>query len=70
MISLLKFLQTIYQSCNSSIVVPRKGYKTITVKDEIFYKFQKAIQDAKERDPKMENSKFLDSLLDKHKKSK
>jgi len=50
--------------------MPRKGYKTITVKDEVFYRFQKAVQEAKKVDSNMDNSKFINSLLDRHKKSK
>ncbi len=50
--------------------MPRKGYKTITVKEEIFDKFVRAVEDAKKVDPRMDNSRFIDSILDKHKKSR
>ncbi len=50
--------------------MPREGYKTITVKEETFDKFVRAVQGAKKSDPDVDNSKFINSLLDKHKKSK
>jgi hypothetical protein len=50
--------------------LPRKGYGTITVKVETFQKFLKAKHDAKKIDSKMQNSGFLDLLLETYKKSK
>jgi len=50
--------------------MPRKGYKSLTVKDEAFYKFVKALKEAKKVNPRMDNSKFINSLIDLHKKSK
>ena len=49
--------------------MPRKEYKTITVKVETQEKFLRAVRDAK-RDGAMDNSKFLDLLLSTHKRSK
>lgn len=49
-------------------IVPRKGYKVITVKEEAFYKFYKAVQSAKRADPNMDNSKFVEWLLENKKK--
>ena len=54
---------------NTSISVPRKEYKTITVKAETHAKFLRAVRDAK-RDDATDNSKFLDLLLSTHKRSK
>ncbi|MGC1426135.1 MAG: hypothetical protein WA833_05470 [Nitrosotalea sp.] len=48
--------------------MPRKEYKTITVKSESFQKFLKAIKDAKKDNPTLDNSTFLNSLLSKNKK--
>jgi len=42
--------------------VPRKGYKTITVKMECFCEFVKAVKEAKERHS-IDNSEFLMQLL-------
>ncbi|MBI3640280.1 MAG: hypothetical protein HY223_08205 [Thaumarchaeota archaeon] len=46
--------------------MPRKEYKTITVKVETFQKFLKAINEAKKADPEIDNSKFVDGLLNGH----
>jgi hypothetical protein len=51
------------------ICLPRKEYKTITVKAESFQKFIKAIKDAKKDDPTLDNSEFLNALVSKYKKS-
>jgi hypothetical protein len=48
--------------------LPRKEYKTITVKSESFQKFLRAIKDAKKDNPALDNSTFLNSLLSKNKK--
>lgn len=50
--------------------MPRKEYKTITVKVETFNRFIKASQEAKKIDPDLDNSLFVDSLLDLRKKHK
>ncbi len=50
--------------------LPRKEYKTITVKVETFNRFIKATQEAKKSDPEIDNSLFVDSLLDLRKKHK
>lgn len=49
--------------------MPRKEYKLITVKVATFQRFLQAAHKVKSKDPEMDNSKFLDSLLS-HKKSK
>ena len=49
--------------------MPRKEYKTITVKSESFQKFVKAIREAKKDDPFLDNSTFLNLLVSKHKKN-
>jgi hypothetical protein len=48
--------------------MPRKEYKTITVKVEAFQKFIRAIRDAQKSDPSLDNSTFLTSLLGKKSK--
>jgi len=48
--------------------LPRKGYKVITIKEEAFNKFFRAVQDAKKADPKMDNSRFIEWLLENKKK--
>ncbi len=50
--------------------MPKKGYRSLTVKEDVYDKFLKAVQDAKKVDPNIDNSKFIDSFLDKHKKAK
>lgn len=50
--------------------MPRKEYKTITVKTGTFQKFLKTIQEAKKSDTKLDNSKFVEMLLEKYKKSR
>ena len=52
------------------ICVPRKEYKTITVKVETHARFLKAVHDAKKYEAKTDNSKFLDLLLNTYKRSK
>ena len=49
--------------------MPRKEYKTITVKAETQEKFLRAVRDAKRGDA-TDNSKFLDLLLSTYKRSK
>lgn len=49
--------------------LPRKEYKTITVKSEAFQKFTKAIKDAKKDDPTLDNSIFLNLLVSRYKKN-
>lgn len=50
------------------MILPRKEYKTITVKEETFVRFLKVIHDAKKANPELDNSTFLDKLLDSYKK--
>jgi phosphopantothenoylcysteine synthetase/decarboxylase len=49
--------------------LPRKEYKTITVKSESFQKFIKAIKEAKKGDPSLDNSTFLNLLVSRYKKT-
>ncbi|MDE1845619.1 MAG: hypothetical protein KGI10_09900 [Thaumarchaeota archaeon] len=51
-------------------MLPRKGYGTITVKVEAFQKFRKAIHDEKKTNPRIQNSTFIDLLLEAYRKSK
>lgn len=48
--------------------MPRKEYKTITVKVEAFQKFIRAIREAQKSNPSLDNSTFLTSLLGKKSK--
>ncbi len=50
--------------------MPRKEYKTITVKIDAFVQFAKAVKKAKQDDPEVDNSTFLMSLLGKNQKIK
>ncbi|MDE2588472.1 MAG: hypothetical protein KGL95_02245 [Patescibacteria group bacterium] len=50
--------------------LPRKEYKTITVKVESHAKFLRAIKEAKKAYSGIDNSEFLDLLVDMYKKSK
>lgn len=43
--------------------MPRKEYKTITVKASTFYKFTKAVRQAKETNNGADNTRFLAYLL-------
>jgi hypothetical protein len=49
--------------------MPRKEYKTITVKVAAFEQFAKAIKDARKKDPSIDNSTFLSSLINKKPKN-
>jgi hypothetical protein len=53
-----------------TISLPRKEYKTITVKVEAHTRFLKAVKEEKKTTPKIDNSKFLELLLEMRKKSK
>ncbi|MDE1828915.1 MAG: hypothetical protein KGI25_01200 [Thaumarchaeota archaeon] len=48
--------------------MPRKEYKTITVKEQTFVRFLKAVHDAKKANPELDNSVFLEKLLDSYRK--
>ena len=48
--------------------MPRKEYKTITVKGETFNKFLRACRQAKKSDPEIDNSVFLEKLITKYRK--
>jgi hypothetical protein len=51
-------------------LMPRKEYKTITVKTEAFQKFMKAIREAKKEDPTLDNSTFLNSIIARRQKTR
>jgi len=44
--------------------LPRKEYKTISVKVKTFVRFLKGAKDARKKDSTMTNTRFLDHLLD------
>jgi hypothetical protein len=44
-------------------MMPRKEYKTITVKAHTFQQFVKAVKKAKQENPSLDNSIFLDLLI-------
>lgn len=46
--------------------MPRKEYKTITVKNECYEHFKKAVRDAKKKDKTLDNSTFLNLLVSHH----
>lgn len=48
--------------------MPRKEYKTITVKQQTFTRFLRAVRDAKRANPEMDNSVFLEKLLESYRK--
>lgn len=50
--------------------MPRKEYKTITVKVGAFEQFARAMKKAKQEDPSLDNSIFLMQLINKSQKIK
>ncbi|QLH08826.1 hypothetical protein [Candidatus Nitrosotenuis sp. DW1] len=46
------------------VSLPRKEYKTISIKVRTFVRFVKEAKDAKKKDSSMSNTRFLDHLLD------
>lgn len=50
--------------------MPRKEYKTITVKLDAFRQFTNAMKKAKKKNPNLDNSTFLTSLVSKSQKIK
>ncbi|HJT10161.1 MAG TPA: hypothetical protein VJ771_05195 [Candidatus Nitrosotalea sp.] len=50
--------------------VPRKEYKSITVKNECYEHFKRAVRDAKKKDKSLDNSMFLDLLVTRHLRGK
>jgi hypothetical protein len=60
----------IYQRTGLSISVPRKEYKTITVKNESYEQFKKAVREAKRKDKSLDNSTFLNVLISQHQRSR
>jgi hypothetical protein len=49
--------------------LPRKEYKTITVKSEAFQKFVRAVREAKKDEPSLDNSAFLNILVTRYQKA-
>lgn len=64
------FLPMIYQRTVLTISMPRKEYKTITVKNESYDQFKKAVREAKKKDKSLDNSMFLDLLISQHQRSR
>ncbi|MGI0046834.1 MAG: hypothetical protein ACREBB_06570 [Nitrosotalea sp.] len=50
--------------------MPRKEYKSITVKNGSYEQFKKAVKDAKKKDESLDNSAFLDLLMKQRQRSK
>lgn len=50
--------------------MPRKEYKTITVKVAAFEQFARAMKKAKQENPDLDNSTFLMQLISKGQKPK
>ncbi|MDE1767076.1 MAG: hypothetical protein KGI27_12520 [Thaumarchaeota archaeon] len=50
--------------------MPKKEYKTVTVKVDTFQRFRKVIGEARKIDTKLDNSRFLDMLLERYRKSR
>jgi predicted CopG family antitoxin len=46
--------------------VPKKGYKALTIRDDVYERFMKEVREAKKSNPEMDNSKFLKLIMDKH----
>lgn len=50
--------------------MPRKEYKTITVKNESYNQFKRVVREAKKKDKLLDNSRFLDLLISQYQRSK
>ncbi|MDE1815458.1 MAG: hypothetical protein KGI11_02745 [Thaumarchaeota archaeon] len=50
--------------------MPRKEYKSITVKNECYEYFKKVVKEAKKRDKSLDNSSFLNLLVTQHQRGK
>lgn len=53
-----------YIAFSNGVSLPRKEYKTISVKVKTFVRFVKDSKNARENDTTMNNTKFLEHLLD------
>ena len=60
----------IYQRTGLFTSMPRKEYKTITVKNESYEQFKKAVREAKRKDKSLDNSTFLNVLISQHQRSR
>lgn len=58
------FLLRPYILYSNGVSLPRKEYKTISVKVKTFVRFVKDAREAREEDATMNNTRFLDHLLD------
>ena len=66
-----KILPTIYPYVpDKERYLPRKEYKTITVKNESYEQFKKAVREAKRKDKSLDNSTFLNVLISQHQRSR
>ena len=53
-----------YITFSNGVSLPRKEYKTISIKVKTFARFVKDAREARKEDTTMNNTKFLDHLLD------
>jgi len=60
----------VYQRTVQPISMPRKEYKSITVKNGSYEQFKRVVKEAKKKDKSLDNSSFLDMLMKQHQRSK
>ncbi|NHI02691.1 hypothetical protein DYY67_0388 [Candidatus Nitrosotalea sp. TS] len=60
----------VYQRTVLYTSMPRKEYKTITVKNESYDQFKRAVREAKKKDKSLDNSMFLDLLISQYQRSR
>lgn len=60
----------VYQRTVLYTSMPRKEYKTITVKNESYDQFKRAVREAKKKDKTLDNSMFLDLLISQYQRSR
>jgi len=48
--------------------VPKKGYRSLTLKAEVYGKLMNAIRETKKKNPKINNNRFIEQLLEEHRK--
>ena len=63
-------LPMVYQRTVQPISMPRKEYKSITVKNGSYEQFKRVVKEAKKKDKSLDNSSFLDMLMKQHQRSK
>jgi len=49
--------------------MPKKGYKALTIKDDVYDKFMREVKEAKKSEDS-DNSKFLNKLIEEYRKKK